>query len=206
MKIKHEFRVAAGFAALMGACLSLTGCMSSPTYGTDKTAAEQLVDDLSSAVTVGSSKPKNNIAYSPRPGLVLPKDKQLAALVAPQQSVAGKDNPQWVESPEETRSRLVAEADENKNKPHYRSPLATTGANGRALSDKEQQAAYRAARAEQNGAYEERRFLSDPPSKYRAADPAALTDLGEPEKAKEKRRKKAAVSDKQDSSWWVPFQ
>ena len=206
MKIKHELRVTAGLAVLMGACLSMTGCASSPTYGTDKTAAEQLVTDLGEAIALAPEK-KKPIGYTPRPGLVLPKDPQHAQLSTPQPSMAGKESEQWVESPEETRARLVAEADANKNRTNYRSPLATAGTNARSLSLKEQNAAYRAARMEQKGAYDERRFLSDPPTQYRqAADPTALDDLGEPEKKKEKRRKKMAASEKQSSSWWSPFQ
>ena len=41
---------AAGAACRVGPALS--GCMGSPTYGTDKTANEQLVDDLSSMLFV----------------------------------------------------------------------------------------------------------------------------------------------------------
>jgi len=132
MKITHEFRVAAGMVALVGACLSLSSCMSSPTYGTDKTAAEQLITDLGDATALTTKKDRN-LKYSPRPGLVLPGESNKLALVEPQESLAGKDNPQWVESPEETRKRLFDDA-ENKNKPHYRSPLALTGANARSLT------------------------------------------------------------------------
>lgn len=206
MKIKHELRVTAGLAVLLGACLSMTGCATSPTYGTDKTAGEQLISDLGNAIAVTPEK-KKSVGYSPRPGLVLPKNPEQAQLVAPQPSLAGKDNPQWVESPEETRQRLVDEAEVNKNRVNYRSPLARANANASALSLKEQNAAYRAARVEQKGAYDERRFLSDPPTQYRqVSDATVLNDLGEPEKKKEKRRKKMAVSEKQSSSWWSPFQ
>ncbi|PWE57963.1 hypothetical protein DEM27_01875 [Metarhizobium album] len=206
MKITHEFRVAAGMVALVGACLSLSSCMSSPTYGTDKTAAEQLITDLGDATALTTKKDRN-LKYSPRPGLVLPGESNKLALVEPQESLAGKNNPQWVESPEETRKRLVDDAELNKNKPHYRSPLALTGANARSLNTDEQLATYRAARAEQKSAYSDRRYLSDPPTEYRAvSDQAALDDLGEPERKKEKRRKKEAAAEKQSSRWWMPFQ
>ena len=51
-----------------------------------------------------------------------------------------------------------------------------------------------------------RRSLTDPPAAYRAADTAALEDLGEPEVQKERRRKKEAEAAQQTSSWWKPFQ
>ena len=36
--------------------LALAGCMGSPTYGTDKTANAQLLEDLSSSLTLGIGK------------------------------------------------------------------------------------------------------------------------------------------------------
>jgi hypothetical protein len=196
-------RVIAGLSGLLVAATGLTGCMS-PTYGTGTTAAEQLVDDLGAATTIGSdqSKKRNSIKYAPRPGLVVPAEgEQQTALVQPQASVADKESGQWVESPEEMRARLAEEAEANKYNTSYRSPLgrASPDASAQQLSN------FRAARKVQEGNYEGRRYLSDPPPTYRQADPAALTDLGEPEKAKEKRRKKAATVSN-GSSWWTPFQ
>lgn len=205
MKMTHEFRVGAGMAGLLMACLAVSGC--SPTYGTSKTATEQLFSDLGDATALTGPKQAQNVKYAPRPGIVLPADGERQELVQPQQSLAGKDNPQWVESPEETRMRLSVEAEENKNNPNFRSPLAKTTVNGRQLSTAEQLEKYRAARRDQKGAYDERRYLSDPPSKYREVSNAAtLDDLGEPEVKKEKRRKKEAQMAKRSSSWWNPFQ
>jgi len=188
------------------ASLSLSGCMSSPTYGTDKTAGEQLLSDLGDATSLTDGK-RRDLKYAPRPGLVLPAAGEKESLVEPQQSVASKDNPSWVESPEEVRARLRDEAEEKKNNPTFRSPLAQASTNGRKLQTDQQLQAYREARKEQKGAYDERRFLSDPPTQYRAvSDPAALTDLGEPESKKEKRRKKEATMANKSRNWWSPFQ
>lgn len=203
------FRVGAGAAGILIACLGLSGCVGSPTYGTDKTAAEQLVDDVGSMVSIGSNPNKGgDIKQNPRPDLVMPPETAKADLVAPQQTLASKDNPEWLESPEETRKRLVAEADANADNPRYRSPLlAGYGSNG-TMTETQKWEAFRDARKIQKGAYlDQRRFLSEPPTEYRqAGDPAVLDDLGEPEDKKAKRRKKEAKAASQTSSWWMPFQ
>ncbi|GEO85108.1 hypothetical protein GCM10007920_43520 [Ciceribacter naphthalenivorans] len=195
-------------AGLLLACSALTGCVGSPTYGTDKTAMEQLVDDVGSAASIGSSPNKNSgMKYNPRPALVMPPETARTNLAAPQQSLAGKENPAWLESPEQARERLVAEADANADNPRYRSPLlAGYGTNG-TMTESQKWQAFRDARKQQKGAYlDQRRYLSDPPTEYRKADEAALTDLGEPEATKEKRRKKMAKAAGQERHWWLPFQ
>jgi hypothetical protein len=124
MGMTRELRAAAGIAAILAGGLVLSGCIGGPTYGTDKTAGEHLLDDLGSAVSLAPAK-KDPVKYQPRPGLVLPPQQQQTALVEPQQSLASREaNPAWVESPEETRARLREEADANKNDPNYVSPLA----------------------------------------------------------------------------------
>ena len=81
---------------------------------------------------------------------------------------------------------------------------AVQGTTNRKLSAAEQTEAYREARRLQMGAYaDKRRYLSDPPIEYRRLPEEAQADLGEPEKQKERRRKKEAKAAKQ-SSWW-PF-
>lgn len=209
MKSADLFRVGVGMTGLLVACSMLAGCVGSPTYGTDKTAMEQLVDDVGSAVSLGSDPNKNKgTKYNPRPALVMPPESAKASLAAPQQSLAGKDNPEWLETPEEARERLVAEADANANNPRYRSPLlAGYGTNG-TMTESQKWQAFREARQLQKGAYlDQRRFLSDPPTEYRQADQTALTDLGEPEAKKEKRRKKLAkAANQQNNQWWMPFQ
>lgn len=197
----RRVRVLACLSGLLAASVGLSGCVS-PTYGTGETAAERLVDDIGSAASFGatSSSAKAKIDYAPRPGLVVPKGGEQIALVEPQASLADKNSGQWIESPEEIRARLVQEADENRNDPDYRSPIARPSDTAN-----QQLAAFREARKIQDGNYQGRRYLSDPPTAYREADPALLTDLGEPEKAKEKRRKKAAAT-ASGSRWWMPFQ
>lgn len=206
MGMTRELRLFAGVAAVVAGSLVVSGCVGGPTYGTDKTAGEQLLDDLGSAVSLAPPK-RDPVKYQPRPALVLPPKEQQAALIQPQQSLASRENnPAWVESPEEARQRLREEADANKDNPNYVSPLAKASANGRRLSAKEQQQAYREARKIEQGAYSDRRrYLSDPPLEYRRLPEGAEMDLGEPEKDKERRRKKDAQVANSGSKWYWPF-
>lgn len=205
MGMTREFRVCAGIFGVVAGSLVLSGCIGGPTYGTDKTAGEHLMDDLGSAVSIGETTKPKNVKYQPRPGLVLPPSSETAALVQPQQSLA-KDNPQWLESPEETRQRLRDEADANADSSTYVSPLAKSSANSRRLTAKEQQEAYREARKLQMGAYaDKRRFLSDPPLEYRKMPEEAVADLGEPEQVKARRRKKEAAIAGSGKKWWDIF-
>ncbi|WP_438753691.1 hypothetical protein [Pararhizobium sp. O133] len=205
MGMTREFRLYAGLFGIVAGSLVLTGCMGGPTYGTDKTAGEQLVEGLGSAVSLQAEQPKN-LKYQPRPGLVLPPEDEKTALVQPQTNLATKDNPQWIESPEDTRQRLREEADANADNPSYVSPLAKANANGRALTKNEQTQAYREARKIQMGAYaDKRRFLSDPPLEYRKLPEEATADLGEPEQVKERRRKKEAAIKGSGKKWYQIF-
>ncbi|MBP1850454.1 hypothetical protein J2Z17_001888 [Rhizobium halophytocola] len=183
--------------------------MGSPTYGTDKTAMEQLVDDVGSAVAIGSPADKKaDVKYNPRPKLVMPPKGEQAALVAPQQSLASSEsNPEWLESPEQTRERLRQEASEHADDPNYRSPLLEGYGKAGTRTETQKWQDFRDARALQKGAYlDQRRYLSDPPSQYRETEQASLDDLGEPELKKAKRRKKEAKAAQQTSEWWKPFQ
>ena len=204
MGMTRNIRVRTGLLGLLGGSLLLTGCMG-PTYGTDKTAGEQLIDDLGNAVMIQpDNKDAKKIRYQPRGSLVVPKDK--AALANPQQSVASKDNPEWLENPEDMRERLREEADANTNNPGYRSPLASQNSTASQVGVASQTQAYRDARRLQMGAYsDKRRYLSDPPTEYRRIPEEAQADLGEPEKQKERRRKKEAKAAKQGKSGWWPF-
>jgi len=196
----------------LGVCLTvavaggslISGCVGSPRYGTDKTAMEQLTDDIGQSVSLTGDGPKNKgVKYSARPGLVLPSEAAKQTLAEPQQTIASKDNPQWIESPEETRARLVKEADENGDNPNYRSPLASDKVEGGRKTTEAQTKAYREARAAQKGTYTDRRYISDPPTEYRAVDdPAKLDDLGEPELKKAKKKKKEAAIAGTGKQWW----
>lgn len=220
MTMKIEYRAGVIIGALIAASLTLSGCLG-PTYGTDKTSTEQLVDDIGNIASIGPPRKGADIDYKPRPDIVKPAET--ANLPVPQQSVV-ENNPAWVESPEQTRARLVAEADANPNSSTFTSPLARRGSGssstraitsgGRAdgpptpqdtINEASKRKAYQQARKIEKGAYSDRRrFLSDPPLTYRKpAETAPVGELGEPERAKERRRiseaKKAGTGKR---SWW----
>jgi hypothetical protein len=213
METTRTLRMAFGAAGILAATAALSGCMG-PTYGTDKPAMAQLGDDLGAAVAIGGGKDedKAKIRYNPRPTLVVAKqDENAAALPAPEQSLANRENnPNWVESPEETRARLRKEAEDNKLNQNYRSPLLSGSGQAGQMTETEKWEAFRQAKAnaETTDVTARRRSLSEPPAAYRSADAGTLTDLGEPESKKEARRKKEAeaASTSGNSAWWKPFQ
>lgn len=220
MTMKTEYRAGVTMGALIAAGLTLSGCLG-PTYGTDKTSTEQLMDDLGNIASFGGSNKAAGIEYKPRPAIVKPVDT--ANLPTPQQNVV-EGNPAWVESPEETRKRLIADADANSDGSTFKSPLAKRVASSggsseptgggaadgpptpsQTLSAAKQRKAYQEGRKIQQGAYSDRRrYLSDPPLTYRKpAETAPVGELGEPEKVKERRRlaeaKKAGTGKRK---WW----
>jgi hypothetical protein len=186
---------------LLGVALGASSCMG-PTYGTDKSSGEQLVDDLGDAMSIAPKKKTEALAYQPRGTLVKPADTPKHD--EPQKDLASRENnPAWLESPEQTRERLRLEADENADDGNYRSPLMVSVTEGKVKSPEQQRLEYREARKIQEGRENTRRFTSDPPLEYRKVDdPAVLADLGESEAAKEKARKKEAAIAGSGTQWW----
>ncbi len=211
---KKTYARIALLAPFVASSLALSGCVGSPTYGTDKTAGEQLVGDLSGAFAV-TPKRKEQIDYKPRPELVKPAPGQKEALPAPQESIetASAD---WPESPEQRRARLRADATAHQDDPSYQSgivddvqtdPVAVKKAMADSASshpprwspedsDKGRAAEIQRRMAEQKqGDPNSRRYLSEPPLAYRAAaDTAPQGELGEDEYKKERRLKKEAAA------------
>lgn len=195
----------AGVVVAVSASAMLAGCIASPTYGTDRTANEQLLDDITSVFSIGTGQNQQEIAYNPRPELVRPAS--LEVLPAPQTNVAAGGNPQWPESPEQRLARIRAEATENQNNPAYRSPVQGTVAamdgppriglaaeNPQAFITADQRAEFNRRLAIRNqGSQTSRRFLSEPPLDYRApAETAPVDDVGEDEWRKERRLERQA--------------
>lgn len=200
------------------AALPLAGCVSSPTYGTDKSANAQLLDDMTNIVSMGPKRAP--VEYKPRPELVRPAKGQAAALPAPQDKISGSANA-WPESPEERRARLRAEATANQDNPNYVSPIASDAPLARSskhymsgtsrreespelvpTTKKNQAEVQRLQQERRNqtiGSSDTRRYLSEPPVAYRQPAATATTDdLGEDETVKERRRKAEASGSK---SW-----
>jgi hypothetical protein len=219
---KHCARVLV-LAPLVASGLALSGCMSSPTYGTDKTANEQLIGDLSSALTLAPTK-RDPIDYKPRPPLVKPAPGQKEALPPPQDDIVQTASGQWPESPEQRRARIRAYATEHRDDPNFEPEVVNDGSGGvpvmrRNGNDKlasspftyqKEEASNRAEvnrRIAENrqGDPTSRKYLSEPPLTYRQpADTAPQGDVGEDEYKKERRLKKAAQG-KGGLFDWLPW-
>ncbi|QPC93746.1 hypothetical protein [Mesorhizobium sp. INR15] len=214
-------------APLVVSGLALSGCMGSPTYGTDKTAGAQLAGDLSSAFSI-SPKHKEQIDYKPRPTLVKPAPGQKENLPAPQDSIETA-NADWPESPEQRRARLRADATAHQDDPAYQSQIVddvqtdpTAIKNAMAQSGSSHPPAWTPADSDKGRAAEiqrrladskqgdpnTRKYLSEPPVQYRvASDTAPQGELGEDEYKKERRLKKEAAAKSKTGSGlfdWLP--
>lgn len=205
---------------LCGATVS--GCMSSPTYGTDKTSSEQLIGDVSGILSLAPPR-RESIDYKPRPELVKPA-KGDTALPAPQENIVATDNSAWPESPEQKRARLRKVATENQDDPNFQPMIendmqvaratqtSTFKENAKAADAGVRTPAQRVAETQQRemfnkklaesqqGDEAKRKYLSEPPLEYRqAADTAPTGDIGEDEYKKERRLK--AQAKKKGSGW-----
>lgn len=203
-------------APLLVSGLLVSGCVGSPTYGTDKTAAAQLGNDLSGMFSL---KPKGNPVgeYKPRPELVKPQ-ALTSELPAPQDNIATASNPSWPESPEAKRKRLRDEATANQDNPAYEpmivndisvpkreadglSPSDRQDAESKPMSNleahsKRDEVRRKLAESKQ-GSPTSRKYLSEPPLTYREpAATAATDDIGEDEDKKARRIKREARSKK----------
>ncbi|PWK75510.1 hypothetical protein C8K44_10376 [Aminobacter sp. AP02] len=193
-------------ASLAVSGLALTGCMSAPTYGTDKSATTQLASDLTNIVSL---KPKtNSIDYKPRPELVKPKTGAQAALPTPQDNIVQTASADWPESPEARRARIRDDATKNRDNPNFEPQVINdmSALNGPDMStwtpEQRKLEIERRLRESKQGSATTRKYLSEPPLAYRqAAATAAQDELGEDEVKKERRKKQLA---KKSSSWW-PF-
>ena len=191
-------------AILVLGCLSLGGCLG-PTYGTGKSQGETLFDDMNNFVSIGgiggSDDSSKKIAYTPRPELVKPEDTS----VLPQPQVARNTtgDPNWPESPEERSARiqaaayqgdgpLPAEFTTKRKEGVTQGYLDRTSGDGYDFSGKRNSSGVLSPQemkgrselikqrlAEQKqGSPAQRRYLSEPPIKYR--EPAATAPVGDP--------------------------
>lgn len=201
--------------AVVAAAAALSGCMG-PTYGTGKTAGEQLVSDLDGMLSLGPTN-KADISYTPRAELVRPSDKSV--LPAPQNAVDAASDPNWPESPETRSARIKAAADAREtggtvqpdvllaDKEGITDEQIEANTNGRGsrrsqdrdsgspLSPQELNSGREAFKARlqasQQGSPKQRRYLSEPPIDYR--QPSAGAPVGDPgpdESVKEAKLKK----------------
>lgn len=210
-------------APLIVSGLLMSGCVSSPTYGTGTSSTKQLTTDLTSILSI---KPKPQAAeYAPRPELVKPTTPT-TDLPPPQESIVTASAGQWPESPEQRRARIRADATENRDKQGWEpdvindlsggqsSSPSTSGSSTRAADSgiaragqgenlNKKGAEYRAKlAASKQGSPTVRRTLTEPPLVYREPAATAPTDeLGEDEFKKQRRLKAEAKKAAGDSSW-----
>ncbi|TGP49811.1 hypothetical protein EN873_28210 [bacterium M00.F.Ca.ET.230.01.1.1] len=212
----RTFARAALLAPLVVSAIALSGCMSSPTYGTDKTAAAQLFDDVSGAASI-MPKHRDPIDYKPRPDLVKPAPGQKETLPPPQESIQTAST-DWPESPEARRARIRADATAHQNDPNYQ-PEAVEDVQTDPASVKKAMAdsasshpprwtpddssvtrrneIQRRLAEQKQGDPTTRKYLSEPPLAYRqAAATAPQNELGEDEYKKERRLKAQAEGKK----------
>jgi len=211
MTEKTRARVA--LLALVASGLAVSGCVSSPTYGTDKTSTEQLVGDVTGILSV-APKNREKIDYKPRPELVRPKPGEKLNLPAPQENIVTASNSAWPESPEQRRSRMRAEATANRDNPGWEPeiqgdlnapssarslPLGVSQRTqdsglGKPGMERDQREAFNKRLAEtRQGNPTVRKYLSEPPLDYRQPSASAPSgDIGEDEYKKERRLKAAA--------------
>ncbi|AZO15233.1 MULTISPECIES: hypothetical protein [unclassified Mesorhizobium] len=212
----RTFARAALVAPLVVSAIALSGCMSSPTYGTDKTAAAQLFDDVSGAASI-TPKRRTPIDYKPRPELVKPAPGQKESLPPPQESIETAST-EWPESPEARRARIRADATAHQNDPNYQpeavEDVQTDPASvKKAMADSasshpprwspDDSSATRTAEIQRRLAEQKqgdpttRKYLSEPPLAYRQpSDAAPQNELGEDEYKKERRLKAQAEGKK----------
>ncbi len=185
--------------AAIAALFAMAGCVSSPTYGTGKTANAQLLDDVSNAFSIKPQAP-TGIKYEPRPDVL--KTGNVSALPAPQEPVT-KQAGVWPESPEERRARLRKEATAGQNDPNFEPTIVDdtlprtverTSSNPNADRDARKHVVDNGTSVRElrklnaAGSPTNRKHLSEPPLEYRApAETAAYGDVGEDEIKKERR-------------------
>ena len=197
--------------------LLVSGCMSSPTYGTDKTQSAQLTSDLTGMFSL---KPKPGVGeYKPRPELVKPV-ASTTELPPPQENIVTASTDVWPESPEQRRARIRANATENRDKQGFEPEVindisvedgtqaSSNRGNARAadagitagVDSRKHAAEFKRKLAEsKQGSPAVRRTLTEPPLEYRAPAATAATDeLGEDEYKKERRLKREA---KKGGNW-----
>lgn len=194
-------------AAMAVSSAMLAGCMGSPTYGTDKTANQQLVEDLSGILSL-TPKKRDPIDYKPRPQLVKPDTT--AVLPPPQSSVTTASNGAWPQSPEQRLARVRADATEGTLNPAYRVETDIVPVRAETVDTpqdfRQQREAFKQALAAQKGVTPQRRYLSDPPLDYRQPAATAPTDdLGEDEWKKERDAKRASREASGKGRSWLPW-
>jgi len=172
---------------------ALAGC-SGTTYGTGVSPEAQTLTDVMSIASLGGDD-KPPIDYKPRGGIVVPPSKSLPVPGTAQ--VASAADPNWPKDPDVARRKKRendAVAPNSEGAPNLKlAPGQTTFSRQQDDYSEARRAegkkAWDAVHAGKSGSYDAngnptRKYLTEPPVAYRAADPNA--PMTEPEKAKKK--------------------
>lgn len=185
-----SLRSTASLAFVVVGAVALAGCFG-PTYGTGKTASNQLMEDIGNSLSLRNRNEGPAINYTPRPGIITPTDT--ATLPPPQENIADASGV-WPESPEQRRARVLRDIDEGRRDPNFITNPTEVAAVG---------ASEGPGRTAGTGA--RRVYLTDPPATYRQpAQTAAYGDLG-PTEAQKERAANRSSGDKPAWRRWLPF-
>lgn len=202
MTVFTSKRFLAGLLSV-GAALALAGCQSGMTYGTGKAPGLQTVEDLVGIAAL-SNESKEPIDYKPRPKIVEPPT--VAALPPPVDGTTTGTTlaSNWPIDPDEQAAKLRADAAAREAAglptPKFKlpareitEPIRDRDPEKEAMSTPEQREEARKLFADARGAVAVdengnpvRRYLSDPPSEYRAPDPTAPIEIVDKPKPKRK--------------------
>ena len=103
MGMTREFRLLASVAAVVPGGLILSGCIGGPTYGTDKSGIEQLMDDLGKRCDAEPTQARRTSSTSRAPAWSLPPSAR-QTLVEPQQSLASQGQSAMGRNPRKKRA------------------------------------------------------------------------------------------------------
>ena len=191
--------LAASLTAVLA--LALAGCQSGMTYGTGKSPAAQTMEDLAGIAALGGPQ-KPVIDYQPRPKPVAPPDAAIAQLPPPGDAQAAALPADWPVDPDQQRARMKMDiaareaaglplpkiklSPEQLRQPDtgvpnllrdpFEAATKPTTAEQSAKAKKLFADARGALAVDENG-LPVRRYLSDPPSDYRAPDPTAPVEI-----------------------------
>ncbi|CBI75881.1 conserved protein of unknown function [Bartonella clarridgeiae 73] len=173
----------------------LAGCnLSAPTYGTDKTASLQFVDDITNLASLRSKNKNNQLVMKQRPQLVFPEPNARVVLPPPQVDITEIDSYDEMEVSEQSQKSLQGGVGANRANSNDKVSLSSDKkvvTRGRIniddsegivqFNEKQQREEYLRRRQEADGGNANyRRYLSEPPLIYR--QPAVTASAGQKDK------------------------
>ncbi|AQX27493.1 MULTISPECIES: hypothetical protein [unclassified Bartonella] len=184
-------------AGILSVCFMLTGCnLSAPTYGTDKTASLQFVDDITNLASLRSKNKNSQLVMKQRPRLIFPESSARTVLPPPQVDITEINSYDEMEMSEKSQKNLQGGAAINRvnsygnislsadKKIVTRGPGNIDNSEGIIqFNEKQQREEYLRRRQDADGGNANyRRYLSEPPLIYR--QPGVTAPLERKDKVK----------------------